>query len=277
MINRIKKLWRPKASEAYPDINSGKLEPPNSPAREEIQERINAFNFWYHRIYLGKGVYTLDRPAYHEGVWNRLNEILPEDFGGASVLDVGCNAGYFCLQAKLRGAGRVTGLESYPDWFRQARLCKEIWNLDADYLPLDAHQLSEIKESYQIVVFTGILYHLKNPLMVLEEVGRICQDAVIVESEIIPTHPVGKVYVRLGPPGTEKFTECSTGFMKFIEKDELGNDGSNWWVPDTECVCAMLRTAGFAFFSPPLYMTKTRLLLAAGKTEKSILNLTALK
>jgi tRNA (mo5U34)-methyltransferase len=149
--------------------------------------------------------------------------------------------------------------------------------MDVTYLPLDAHQLDQIKEEFELVIFTGILYHLKNPLQVLEEVGRVCRDAVIIETEVLKPTPLNVVYARQGPHGKVKVTECHTGIMKFIEKDELNGDGSNWWVPDTECVLGMLRTAGFRYFSAPVHLTETRLMLIASKQHQSLLNLQALK
>lgn len=57
----------------------------------------------------------------------------------------------------------------------------------------------------------------------------------------------------------------------------MNGDGSNWWVPDTECVKGMLRVAGFTRFSSPLYMEENRLLLVASKKLVSALNLSLLK
>ena len=252
-------------------------EPPNSSSAEDLRALVRSFPYWYQRIYLGKGIYSLDQPAYHEGVWDRVRPTFPTDLGGASVLDVGTNAGFFALEAKRRGAGRVVGIESVEDYRRQAEACRSIWGLDIEYLALDAHQLDKVSGQFEIVIFTGILYHLKNPLYVLEEVGRLCQDAIVVETEVIPENPKNCVNVRQGPTGKTRVTPCRTGIMKFIERDELNGDGSNWWVPDTECVMGMLRTAGFTQFSAPCYLAEGRLLLIASKQRESLLDLRALK
>jgi tRNA (mo5U34)-methyltransferase len=252
-------------------------EPANPPSQEALTALIHSFAWWYHRIYLGRGVYTLDRPTLADEVWHRLKTTLPDHLQNASVLDIGCNAGYFAILLKLRGAGRVLGLEPWEEYFKQAEACLRVWDLDIEYRQTDAHRLDEIQEAFDIVVFTGVLYHLKNPLGVLEEVGRVCRDAVIVETEVIPEDPRNVIYVRQGPRGQVRVTACHKGMMKFIERDELNNDGSNWWVPDTECVLAMLRTAGFEYFSRPVYITPNRLTLIASKQQQSILDLQALK
>ena len=64
--------------------------------------------------------------------------------------------------------------------------------------------------------------------------------------------------------------------MKFYERDELNEDGSNWWAPDTECLLGMLRVAGFKYFSRPIYHQPGRVLLIAAKNETSLLNWQAL-
>jgi len=255
------------------------IEPPAAPSREELTDLVRSLHWWYQRIYLGRGVYSLEtggHPAYHEVVWDRLKPAFPADLRGASVLDVGCNAGYFAMQLKMRGAGRVLGIDSVEHYLEQAAACKQIWNLDIDYRVMDAHQLGDIREEFDIVVFAGVLYHLKNPLQVLEDVGKICRDAILVESEVIADDPRNRVYVRQGPPSNVRVTPCRKGIMKFIERDELNGDGSNWWVPDAECILGMLRTAGFKYFSTPIYVTKSRVLVVGSKREDSPLDLTAL-
>jgi len=235
---------------------------------------VQSFAFWYHRIYLGHGIYTLEPgPSFPEIVWRKFSPAFPGDLQGASILDVGCNAGYFSIQAKLRGAGRVVGLETIPDYLKQAEICRQIWGVDIEYKALDAHQLGTLNEQFDIVVFTGILYHLKNPLQVLEDVGQVCRDAVIVETEVISDNNKNVVYARQGQFGQTKITACAQGMMKFVEKNELNGDGSNWWIPDAECVKGMLRTAGFNYFSQPYYSSESRLLLIAAKNEPSILDL----
>lgn len=257
-------------------INSGAIEPPDLPERDELVRRTLAFPYWYQRIYLGRGIYSMPQLAYHEVVWARIAPVFPADLRGASVLDVGTNAGFFALEAKRRGAGRVVGIETIDEHLRQAELCARIWNLDVEYLPLDAHRVTSIGGTFDVVVFTGILYHLKNPLQVLEDVSAMCRDAIVVETEAIAAHPDNCVYVNQGPTGQLKVTPCAKGFMKFIESTELNGDGTNWWVPDAECVFGMLRAVGFRYFSPEVRIAPTRLAVVASKTPDSVLRLDAL-
>jgi tRNA (mo5U34)-methyltransferase len=250
--------------------------PADPPVREQLQAIVDSHDYWYQRIHLGRGVYTVQHPGYHESVWSAFERIVPKDLGGASVLDVGCNAGYFSIQMKLRGAGKVVGIEPFEGYWQQAMKVEQVWKLGIEYLKLDAHELDQITERSDIVVFCGILYHLRNPLLVLEHVARLCRDALLVESEDIPDDPINRVLVRQGPTDAElRLTPVDRGLMRFVEGWEMGGDGSNWWIPDTECVLAMLRTVGFTHFSKVRYHGRHRLLLLASKREQSLLDLAA--
>ena len=137
---------------------------------------------------------------------------------------------------------------------------------------MDAHHISKIDGQFDLVMFTGILYYLKNPLQVLEDAGHRYRDAIIVETEIIPEDPRNLVIARVGLPGNVKLTATTKRFMKFHKRDELNGDTSNWWVPDTACLLGMLRVAGFKDFSRPVYHTWGRVLLIATKNEQSLLD-----
>ncbi len=264
----------PKPIETAPLVDEARIEPPHTGSRESLVALVDSFPYWYQNIYLGQGVYTLSSPTLHNRLWQCLEPMLPADLAGASVLDVGTNAGYFCLKTKLKGAGRVVGVDNMDVFLQQAEACRAIWGLDIEYRKLDANHLHMLNQRFDIVIFTGILYHLKNPLGVLEQVAELCNDAIVVETEVIPPTRESVVHVRLGRRGQVAVTACRQGFMKFIEKDELNEDGSNWWVPDTECVVGMLRTAGFTRFSQPHYLEETRMMLVAAKRSPSLLKLT---
>lgn len=247
------------------------LEPPNPPSPTEADDFIKRQPFWYHRIYLGNGIYTM--PAtFPDQVWALIKPAFPADLQGASMLDVGCNAGFFSILAKLRGAGRILGIESVDFFHAQAEYIRDIWQMDIEYRLMDAHDIRLIDETFDLVMFAGILYHLKNPLQVLEDIGRRCHDAIVVETEVIPEDPRNVVIARVGGRGQAKLAPTTKGIMKFYERNELNDDDSNWWAPDTECLLGMLRVAGFKYFSRPIYHMPGRILLIATKREQSRLD-----
>jgi 2-polyprenyl-3-methyl-5-hydroxy-6-metoxy-1,4-benzoquinol methylase len=136
------------------------MEPPNPPTREEAEAFIKAQPFWYHRMYLGNGIYTMP-PTMADQMWARIKPTFPTDLKGASMLDVGSNAGYFSILAKLQGAGRILGVESIDFYLEQAEYIRKIWQMDIENRLMDAHEIGKIDEQFDLVVFTVILYHLK--------------------------------------------------------------------------------------------------------------------
>jgi tRNA (mo5U34)-methyltransferase len=257
---------------SIPASVDGTTEPPFPLSAEKARALVASFPFWYHNIYLGNGVHTAGR-GHHEDVWDHFSKALPASFSGLSVLDVGTNAGYFALQAKVRSARHVVGTEFVQIFLDQAEAIRQIWGAEIDYRLLDAHDVAKLGQTFDIVVFAGILYHLKNPLQVIEDLGKMCTDAILLETEFIADDPRNCLVVRQGVPAEPQVTH--KGVMKFLETTELNGDPTNWWVPDTECVMGMLRTAGFVHISRPVVMHGCRLVLVASKKKDSLLNIDA--
>src|SRR5690242_8806459 len=95
-----------------------------SMSRAEIEARVRALSPWFHNLELG-GVETAPDHFlgdYPRMVWRAIAPALPQDLSGKSVLDVGCNAGFFSLELKRRGAARVLGVDFDPRYLQQARL-----------------------------------------------------------------------------------------------------------------------------------------------------------
>jgi len=156
-------------------------------------------------------------------LWDRHG--FPADFSGKTVLDVGCNGGFFSLVAKLRGAKRVMGVDRRIDRIDQARLIREITAIDVDFQVGDGQNLDEHVGPFDFTINTGVMYHLQDPMHFLARVGRITREAMFVESELL-TDP-----------------RCAEHAW-FIEKTYAG-DPSNWWIFGPLCLERMLRTAGF--------------------------------
>ena len=80
---------------------------------DEIRAGVLALEPWFHQIDLGQGILTKSRPAATEptnhpaGTWQIIKRFLPDDLEGRSVLDVGCNAGFYAIEARRRSAGRT--------------------------------------------------------------------------------------------------------------------------------------------------------------------------
>ena len=101
--------------------------------RTDIERRIQELGPWFHNLDL-VGVRTAPEHFlgdYPNNKWRSFAHALPGDLHGMSVLDIGCNAGFFSLELKRRGAARVLGIDSDPRYLKQAELASEVLGLAA--------------------------------------------------------------------------------------------------------------------------------------------------
>ena len=100
----------------------------DSLTQDQIRQRVAELGQWFHNLDLG-GVKTApdhflgDYPAVK---WQRFASSIPNDLTGKSVLDVGCNAGFYSLQMKRRGASRVVGIDTDDKYLDQARFAAKV-------------------------------------------------------------------------------------------------------------------------------------------------------
>ncbi|MGH9533902.1 MAG: TIGR04290 family methyltransferase [Terriglobales bacterium] len=220
-----------------------------------IRRRVGELGEWFHNLDLG-GVPTApnhflgDFPA---NKWRRLGPFLPADLAGASVLDVGCNAGYYSFALKRRGAGRVLGVDVDLRYLAQARFAAEVYGLPVEFRHLSAYQLEELREQFDYVLFMGLFYHLRYPVLALDlavtrtrpEHGRL----------VFQTMARGEP-VRQAPEADYDFWDPrpfqQPGFprMTFIEHSFAG-DPTNWWIPNPAAAAGLLRSAGLRIVAQP--------------------------
>src|ERR1044071_6997534 len=133
--------------------------------QEQIRRRVEELGQWFHNLDLG-GVKTApdhflgDYPAIK---WQRFSSALPADLRGKSVLDVGCNAGFYSIQMKQRGADRVVAIDTDEKYLQQARFPAKVNGADIEFRELSVYRVGELKEKFDLVLFMGVLYHLRHP------------------------------------------------------------------------------------------------------------------
>jgi tRNA (mo5U34)-methyltransferase len=159
--------------------------------------------------------------------WNTLGEHLPATIEGASVLDVGSNAGYDPFMFRQRGAGRVVGCEPF-EFIRQARFLESLYKSGVEFLPLAWQELDPEKlGTFDIVHCHGVLYHELNPVALLQ-----------------------RLHEMLAPEGTLLFGSMMLGdpelseYARFVPGEYYG-DPTWWWVPGRLATRWMLAAAGF--------------------------------
>jgi tRNA (mo5U34)-methyltransferase len=220
---------------------------------EEIRERVGALGDWFHNLDL-RGVPTA--PAHPLGdyprcKWRHFAHALPSDLRGRTVLDIGCNGGFYSIEMKRRGADRVLGIDSDEGYLAQARFAAEVCQVDIELKQMSVYEVGRLEERFDVVLFMGVLYHLRHPLLALDLIHEhVARDLLVFQSMIrgrAEAMPLLDDY-----PFTEEGIFAEPGFPKLHFVEGLyAADPTNWWIPNRACVLAMLRSSGFAAIDNP--------------------------
>jgi tRNA (mo5U34)-methyltransferase len=229
--------------------------------REDLGEQVLALGPWFQNIRLGPGISTApdhflgDYPSFK---FAGFAQALPADLTGKSVLDIGCNAGFYSIEMKRRGAERVLGVDSDERYLAQARFVAQTLGFpDIEYRQLSVYDVAALGEKFDLVIFMGVLYHLRHPLLALD----LIREHVAGDLLLFQTMQQGSTDVVMVPedhpfhvPGTMQppsyFDNPGYPKLHFIERS-FAHDWTNWWAPNAAASQAMLRAAGFAIEAHP--------------------------
>src|SRR5918911_1207350 len=217
--------------------------------RDEILSGIEKLRPWFHCIDLGQGLKTKTESAVGEPVehprptWEFVRRHLPADLSGKSLLDVGCNAGFYSFEARRRGAARVLGVDAQRHLVRQARFCARA--LQADGVEFEKMSVYDLDPravgQFDVTLALGLVYHLKHLVLALEKLFTVTKELLILETAIFPpgrspgsfAHPVGGLRPTLHPLA---YVENPPGMKEAIY---------NWFLPSPEALRALLSNVGF--------------------------------
>jgi len=218
-----------------------------------LRARIEALGPWFHNMELD-GIETA--PDHFLGDYPRIKferfaEALPSDLSGRTVLDVGCNAGFHSLEMKRRGADRVLGIDFDERYLAQARLAADVSGLDIEFRQLSVYDVAALGERFDLVLFMGVFYHLRHPLLALDLVHEhVVDDLMVFQSMQRGSAAVDAVHADYDFSVTDQFDGAGYPKLHFIEHRYAG-DPTNWWAPNRACTEAMLRSAGFEILQRP--------------------------
>ena len=183
--------------------------------------------------------------------WQRFQHALPQDLRGKTVLDIGCNAGFYSMEMKRRGAARVLGIDFDEDYLAQARFAAEVQGLDIEFEQMSVYDVAKLGQTFDVVFFIGVLYHLRHPLLALDLIREhVARDILVFQSlqrgtnQVLPLAPDYEFWE------TAIFDDPGYPKLHFIE-NSYSHDNTNWWAPNAACSAAMLRAAGFTIESNP--------------------------
>jgi tRNA (mo5U34)-methyltransferase len=180
---------------------------------------------WWHSIDLGDRVTPGANTLPHlRRYWPDMG--FPDDLRGKRLLDIGCWDGFFSFEAERHGA-EVLAVDCWrpPNFFK----AREALGSKVEFREMSVYEVSRRKlGTFDIVLFLGVLYHLRHPLLGLERVCEVTKEQSIIESHII-----------------DDFIACEPPLMEFYEGSELAGQDDNWWGPSYDCLTRMTRAAGF--------------------------------
>ena len=194
------------------------------PQRKSLWEKTG----WWHSFELPdgtvlRGVNTL------EILRTRLAQFpIGADLRGKRVLDIGCWDGWFSFEMERRGA-EVVAVDCWDNpRFHEMHAA---FNSRVEFRQMDVMEISPgTVGRFDIVLFLGVLYHLKHPLLALEKVCSVTKELAAVDSYVL----------------RDNFDLGAQPVLEFYETDEFEGQTDNWVAPNLACLVAMCRTAGFA-------------------------------
>ena len=218
---------------------------------------ILALGPWFHNLHLPDGAQTApghalgDFPTFK---WRELAPALPPDLRGWTALDIGCNAGFYTFELAKRGA-EVTGIDVEPLFLRQAEWAAREFGL-ADrvrFRRAQVYDLAHIGETFDLVLFMGVFYHLRYPMLGLDIVAETVRRLLVFQTLTMPgteVHPDTARYRSVDD--RDDFLAPGWPRMAFLEHPFAG-DETNWWAPNHAAVEAMLRSSGLRVTGRPAH------------------------
>jgi tRNA (mo5U34)-methyltransferase len=209
---------------------------------------------WFHNLHLPDGSQTApnhplgDFPAFK---WREIGAYVPLDLRGWKTLDIGCNAGFYSIELARRGA-HVVALDKDEHFLRQARWAVQRFNLSerVEVRQGQVYDLARWGEQFDLVLFLGVFYHLRYPLLALDIVAERVKRQLVFQTLTMPGHDVSDTPEDQDFNDRDALAEPGWPKMAFIEK-KLAGDITNWWAPNHAGVEAMLRSSGLRVVARP--------------------------
>ena len=209
---------------------------------------------WFHNLHLPGGRQTApDHPLgdFPRFKWEQLAGVLPADLDGARALDIGCNAGFYTFELARRGAD-VLGIDHDPHYLRQAAWAAEQLGVSdrVELRQLGVYDLARVEEQFDLVLFMGVLYHLRYPLLALDIVAERVRGQLVFQTLTLPGDDVVEPPDDLPIDERQRLLEPGWPAMAFVEK-RMAGDPTNWWLANAAAVEAMTRSTGLRVTARP--------------------------
>lgn len=241
----------PSSIESQRSLHPG---PSQEPDRALLEEQVRRLGDWFHNLDL-YGVRTA--PNHFLGdfpniKWKHIERGLPENLRGAEVLDIGCNGGFYSVEMKRRGAGRVLGIDVDERYLNQARFAAETLELDIEFQQRSVYDVDRIEGQFDYVLFMGLFYHLRYPLFALDKIIKKVRNRgrLLFQTMLRGSPNVKQWEKNYHFSNTDIFSDPDYPAMYFVE-ESYADDQTNWWIPNRAAAEAMLRSSGLEILDHP--------------------------
>lgn len=232
--------------------NPAETTPGGITSQAGVARRIAELGDWFHNLNL-HGVQTA--PNHFLGdfpnvKWQSISRDIPEDLSGATVLDVGCNGGFYSIQMKRRGAARVLGIDVEDRYLKQARFAAETLGLEIEFQKCSVYDVDRVPGKFDFVFFMGLFYHLRYPLYALDKLVKKIGSTLIFQSMTRGSETPREWKENYPFWNKEIFKDPDFPAMYFIEK-KYSDDPTNWFIPNRTAAEAALRSSGLEIVAHP--------------------------
>jgi tRNA (mo5U34)-methyltransferase len=217
-----------------------------------LAQQISQLGEWFHNLNL-HGIPTA--PDHFLGdfpnvKWRLISSAIPEDLTGATVLDVGCNGGFYSIEMKKRGAKRVLGIDVDDRYLNQARFAARTLGFDIELQKCSVYEVNQLPGQFDYVLFMGVFYHLRYPLFALDNLIKKVDSKLVFQTMVRGSDETRDLDDDYPFWNRDIFEDRDFPVMYFIEKS-YSHDPTNWWIPNRAAVEGMLRSSGLRIEAHP--------------------------
>jgi len=152
---------------------------------------------------------------------------------------------------KHRGADRVVGIDWDDRYLAQARFAADVMDARVEFRKLSVYDVAALGERFDIVLFMGVIYHLRHPLLALDLLHEhVTRDLFVFQSMLRGADRVEPLAADYPFAEVDIFDRPGYPRLHFVERKYSG-DQTNWWIPNRAAAEAMLRSAGFSVMAHP--------------------------
>jgi len=236
---------------------------PTSPlSAPEIERRLGTIHHWHHIMTFPHGVRS---PGAYDPS-EMFARLALGDLRGQRVLDVGARDGYFSFRCEELGA-EVVAVDHAPPDGTGFRVAAEILGSQVECKQRNVYDLTpEELGTFDVILFLGVLYHLRHPLLALDRLRALCRGTLFVES-LVCDQAVFLAVDQTAPLADLAPRLADLPFAQFLPHGRFHPDWTNKWVPNSACLRALVEDA--LFVPEELQTWGDRALLRAGIGDAS--------